>query len=332
MGWFNSSESDLKKVVNWAKELKINLPYKTLEVQRISKLDLSFKGINKIPGFITSLSGLKELNLSFNYLNKLPKEIKELKNLRVLDLGYNRFTEVPSVIFDITNLEVLNFEANMLKKIPAHIAHLKELNDINLFANQISELPQEIVTLKNMRRMNLAVNQIQNLPAGFEELTKIEVLELWLNKFDLIPKAISQLPKLHDLYDSFDSDKINKALIRAVFADNLYLAGKLIFNGADVNYKMEGFGSHLFTTPLFEARSAEMVELLFKKGANPHLKRELIKTVLNKNGDEEIKHTGNFETFLTRKNSPEIVNFLKKTKIPKEEDIVTESDSSDVFF
>ena len=179
--------------------------------------------------------------------------------------------------------------------------------------------------------MNLAVNQIQKLPASFEELTNIEVLELWLNKFDLIPKAISQLPKLHDLYDSFDSDKINRALIKAVFADNYYLAGKLIFNGADVNYKLEGFGSQLFTTPLFEARSAEMVELLLGKGANPHLKRDIIKIVLTKNG-EEIKSTGKFETFLTKKQLPEIENYLKKTKIPSEEEVATDSGSSDVFF
>jgi hypothetical protein len=75
-----------------------------------------------------------------------------------------------------------------------------------------------------------------------------------------------------------------------------------------------------------------MVELLLKKGANPYLKRELIKTVLNKSGEEEIKPSGKFETFLTKKQSPEIENFLKKAKIPSEDAVAAEKDSSDIFF
>jgi hypothetical protein len=332
MGWFGSNESDIKKTIRWAKELRISLPVNIPDYKRISKLDLSFKGINKVPEFITSLSGLTEINLSYNYITKLSSEFKEFKNLRVLDLGYNRFTEIPSCVYNLSKLEVLNFEANMLKKVPGDLSILNGLRDLNLFANQITELPPEITSLENLTRLNLAVNQLNKLPDNFEKLYNIEVLELWLNKFDLIPKAVSKLPKLHDLYDSFDSDKINKALIRAVFANNVYLAGKLIFNGADVNYKMEGFGSYLFTTPLFEARSADMVELLLKKGANPYLKRELIKTVLNKSGEEEIKPSGKFETFLTKKQSPEIENFLKKAKIPSEDAVAAEKDSSDIFF
>jgi hypothetical protein len=331
MALFQSIENDIKKTVRWAKDLKINLPQKQEDIQKLTKLDLSYRSISKIPEHISCLTGLTELNLSYNYLTKLPKEFTKLKNLKVLDLGYNRFAEIPHGIFKLDQLEILNLEANMLKKVPSEISHLKELRDINFFANQITELPKEIVTLKKIARMNLAVNQIHKLPESFETLTHIEVLELWLNKFDLIPKAISQLPKLHDLYDSFDSDKINRALINAVFADNYYLVNKLIFNGADVNYKLEGFGSQLFTTPLFEARSAEMVKLLLSKGANPHLKREIIKTVLTKNG-EEIKSTGKFETFLTKKQLPEIENYLKKSNIPAEEDIMPDTSSSDVFF
>jgi hypothetical protein len=331
MALFQSIENDIKKTVRWAKDLKINLPQKQEDIQKLTKLDLSYRSISKIPEHISCLTGLTELNLSYNYLIKLPKEFTKLKNLKVLDLGYNRFTEIPHGIFKLDQLEILNLEANMLKKVPSEIALLKELRDINFFANQITELPKEIVTLKKIARMNLAVNQIHKLPESFEELTHIEVLELWLNKFDLIPKVISQLPKLHDLYDSFDSDKINRALIKAVYADNYYLAGKLIFNGADVNYKLQEFGSQLFTTPLFEARSVEMTELLLNKGANPHLKRELIKTVLTKNG-EEIKPTGKFETFLTKKHPPQIEAYLKKVKVTKEDEIAQETDSSDVFF
>jgi hypothetical protein len=132
------------------------------------------------------------------------------------------------------------------------------------------------------------------------------------------------------LYDSFDAEKLNKALIRAVFANNKVLAEKLIFYGADVNYKLEEFGSHLFTTPLFEAKSLPLVKLLINKGANPYLKREIVKTVLTKNG-EEVRSTGRFETFLTKNHAKEIAIYLQTTNLPPEPQ--DESDrSSDVFF
>lgn len=326
-----SKEDQLKELVRWAKELKINLPTRLADAEKIVRLDLSFKNLTKIPAYIHLLSGLKELNLSYNYLRVLPKELGDLKKLRVLDLGYNHFTEIPGCIFNLEFLEMLNLEANHITKLPKEIGHLRELLDFNMFANQITEIPLEIGALTKLVRLNMAVNQINKLPETFTKLENIAVLELWLNKFDLIPKVISTLPNLHDFYDSFNIEKLNKTLIHAVFADNLELTEKLIFYGADVNYKLQGFGSQLFTTPLFEAKSIEMIELLLKKGANPYVKRELIKTVLTKDG-EEIRPSGKFETFLTMKHPAKIFEHLRKIKIPPQPGVEEEDNSSDIFF
>jgi Leucine-rich repeat (LRR) protein len=192
-------------------------------------------------------------------------------------------------------------------------------------------LPDDIGSLKNLKRLNLAVNQLNKLPDSFGKLENIEILELWLNKFELIPKIISTLPKLHDLYDSFDTEKLNKTLIRAVFANNKVLAEKLIFYGADVNYKLQGFGSHLFTTPLFEAKTLILVKFLLSKGANPYLKRELVKTVLTKDG-EEIRSTGRFETFLSKNHTREIAEYLQTATLPPEPPDEPDHSSDDVFF
>lgn len=333
MSLFKSTLGESKKLIRWAKDLKIILPPTIEELPGVTKLDLSYRGINKLPKFISCLTNLSELNLSYNNLTALPSEIKNFKDLTLLDLGYNRLTELPSSIFHYQKLEVLNVEANNLRKIPAEIEHLKALRDLNLFANQVTELPDSIGSLQNLKRLNLAVNQIQKLPASFEQLTNIEILELWLNKFELIPRIITKLPKLSNLQDSFDAEKLNKTLINAVFANNYQLVEKLIFYGADVNYKLEGFGSQLFTTPLFEAKNIEIIKLLLDKGANAHLKRELIKNVLTKDG-EKVKPTGKFETFLTKKHPPEIEKFVKKLNIPApaEEESPTEDSSSDIFF
>jgi hypothetical protein len=157
----------------------------------------------------------------------------------------------------------------------------------------------------------MALNQLSKLPDTFEKLTNIVELELWLNKFELIPDVLSKLPKLRDLYNSFDTDKLNKALIMAVFANNYPLAEKLIFHGADVNFELEGFGSQSFTNPLFEAQTVEMAELLIHNGADPHRKREIIKHVVSKDGEEDIRKTGKYETFITIKHPVKLSKYIK---------------------
>lgn len=306
-----SYEQKLKKVITWVRNLKINLPLNPEDIKNITRLDLSFKGITKLPKEIGCLQSLKELNLSYNNLKELPKELSQLSNLQSLNLGYNFFSSIPEVVFQLSKLEILNFEANNIKTLPSSVGKLSKLLNLNLFANQISMLPAEFYSLKNLQRLNMALNQLSKLSDSFENLDNIVELELWLNKFELIPDVLSKLPKLRDLYNSFDTDKLNKALIMAVFANNYPLAEKLIFYGADVNYELDGFGSQSFTTPLFEAQTVEIAELLINNGADPNLKREIIKHVVSKNGEEEVRKTGKFETFLTLKHPVKFTKYIK---------------------
>ncbi len=306
-----SYEQKLKKIITWVRSLKINLPLNLDEIKNITRLDLSFKGISKLPKEIGCLENLKELNLSYNNLKELPKELNQLSNLQSLNLAYNSFSSIPEAVIQLSKLEILNMEANMVKSVPSSIGKLTNLSYLNFFANQITDLPAEFYSLTSLNRLNMALNQLSNLPDSFANLTNIVELELWLNKFELIPDVLSKLPKLRDLYNSFDTDKLNKALIMAVFANNYPLAEKLIFYGADVNYELEGFGSQSFTTPLFEAQSVEMVKLLINNGADPNLKREIIKHVVSKNGTEDIRKTGKYETFITIKHPVKLSKYIK---------------------
>lgn len=305
---FFSKSGDKRKteLSNWFKEYKIE----TIQnLEQINKLDLSFKDIDKLPKQIDCLINLETLILSNNNLSSLPSEIKNLKKLTSVNLGYNRFTEVPTELLHLTSLEYLNLEANLIKKISNSIGNLSQLKELNLFANQISELPEEFCNLKNLTRLNLALNQLSNLPKNFSKLENITVLELWLNKFDLIPDVISQLRNLKDLYSAVDPDKLNSTLIWAVIGNNVQLADKLIFNGADVNFQYEECQSREFTTPLFEAKSFDMITLLLTMGADPELKREIVKYVVTKDGEEK-RHTGQYETFLTMKHPKELQKFI----------------------
>jgi hypothetical protein len=331
MFFSKSPEQNQKKIIAWLRGMKINVPVDTSEIKHINRLDLSFKGIIKLPKEIEYLENLSELNLSNNKLKDLPKELTKLKNLKMLNLGYNLFVSAPDAVFQLRQLESLNMEANQIKSIPSGIGNLSNLTDINFFANQISDLTVEICSLVQLQRLNMALNQLSKLPDEFEKLVNIRELELWLNKFELIPKVVSKLPKLQDLYNSFDTEKLNKALVMAVFSNNLHLTEKLLFHGADVNFKLKEFRSQLFTTPLFEVKSTEMIDLLLKNGADPNLKREVIKYVIQKNGHEEIRKTGKFETFLTLWYSEKINKYIKSLNIVPGEEKVTVDDTDDIF-
>jgi len=326
-----SPEQKLKKVIAWIRSLKINVSLNPDEIKNITKLDLSFRGIAKLPDEIGYLENLTELNLSNNNLKQLPKDLTKIANLRSLNLGYNLFSSIPDAVFHFRQLEILNMEANLIKNIPSSIGNLANLKNLNLFANQISTLPAEFCSLRDMMRLNMALNQLSKLPATFENLSNIVELELWLNKFELIPEVVSKLPQLKDSYDSFDTEKLNKALIMAVFSNNRHLAEKLIFHGADVNFKLKGFRSQLFTTPLFEVKSPEMIDFLLKNGADPNLKREVIKYVFSKDGNEEIRKTGKFETFLTIRHTEKIEKHIKSLNITPGEEKASVDDLDDIF-
>jgi Leucine-rich repeat (LRR) protein len=310
-----TKDQKLKKIIHWVREQKVNVPVIPKEFEKITRLDLGLKGLSKLPKEIDCLDNIEELNLSYNKLKALPKEFESLTNLRILNLGYNNLSEFPKQILSMSKLEFLNLEANHIKKIPPEIAKFKELCNLNLFANQIAELPEEFCSLSKLTRLNLALNLLPKLPKSFEYLTSLNEIELWLNKFELIPDVISKLPNLTDMYASFDTEKMNKALVMAVFADNITLAEKLIFYGADVNYEFEGFGSQLFTTPLFEVKSVEMTKLLISKGADINHQREIVKHVISRTGEEEIRNSGKYETFLTINHNEKIAKFLKSQNL-----------------
>ena len=310
MFFSTSPDKRKKELVSWAKEYKIDALYQINAIENITHLDLSFKHIKKLPRQIDCLKNIETINLSYNSLGDLPWEFGNLKNLKSLDLSYNKFIELSGVVCKLENLEILDLSANQLKKVNSSIANLKKLRDLNLFANRIAELPSEFGSLSHLVKLNLALNLLSVLPPSFGKLYNIVELELWLNKFELIPDVISKLPNLKDLYNVVDPDRLNKTLIWAVIGDNTYLAEKLLFFGADVNYELDECTNHLLTTPLFEAISIDMINLLFEKGADPNLKREIIKHVVTKEC-EQIRPTGKFETFLTKKHSKEIQKFIK---------------------
>jgi hypothetical protein len=297
------------ELVTWAKSNKIEAIPDIETIEQIRKLELSNKGLEKLPKQIDCLTNLEILDISINHIAELPNEIRKLKNLKTLNLSYNKFQKLPTVVCQLENLQSLNLESNDLKKINKSIRNLKNLKELNLFANKIEKLPSELCQLTNLTWLNVALNKLSKLPSNFSNLSNITYLEIWLNKSKSITETIPQLPNLKELNSTIAPDKLNSIFIWAVKCNNILLADKLIVNGADVNYRYQITGNYFFTTPLFEATSFEMLTLLIAMGADPNLEREIVKHVVTKNG-EELRPTGKFESFLTKKHPLEIKKFV----------------------
>lgn len=308
--FFKSPDSRKKHLLRWAKNLKIEFPSKYEEFEQLQKLDIKLKGVKQIPKEIDCLNNLIEINAEFNELSELPWEFGHLKKLKVINLGHNKFADLPGVICQLPQVEVLNMESNSIKKISPVIANLESLIELNFSFNQIAELPEEIGHLKHLVRLNLAANNLSRFPSTMYRLYSLIELKLWKNNITEVPAFVKDLPNLKVLELETDTGKINQQLVAASIHDDVQKAEKLITMGADVNHKWLNYGNLPFTTPLFEAHSIGMIQLLLKNGADPNIKREIPKTSSIKVWESE-KATGEYETFLTKKHPLEISKFLK---------------------
>ena len=135
-------------------------------------LDLSGKGLSKVPEAVTDLTELEVLDLSDNYLNELPTSINKLKNLERLRLNRNQLRELPHSIYELSNLTWLSVENNQLSVLPSNIKHLKNLWRLHLSCNQLTTLPDEIGELKKLRSLYVAGN-----PLTLEVLGKVMKLQ-----------------------------------------------------------------------------------------------------------------------------------------------------------
>jgi len=310
--FFNSPDFHKKQLLKWAKNNKIDLPLNLEELEHVQKLDIRLKGLAKLPKEINCLTGLIEINAEFNEISEIPWEFAHLKKVKTINIGHNKFVDLPGVICQLPQVEVLNMESNSVKKISPVIANLEGLIELNFSFNQITELPEEIGHLKHLVRLNLAANNISELPSSMHRLYSLAELKLWKNKITEVPDFIKSLPNLKVIELETDTGKINQQLIAASINDDTQKAERLIAMGADVNHKWVNYGNLPFTSPLFEAHSIEMIQLLLKNGADPNIKRETTtaKTSSIKVWESEKASSG-FETFLTKKHPIEIAKFLK---------------------
>ncbi|GAB4286415.1 MAG: hypothetical protein Kow0068_12000 [Marinilabiliales bacterium] len=283
-------------------------------LSHLTELDASNNYLENLPEGIAYCFNLKILNIRRNNLNKIPEFISKLKYLEELYLGGNSISEIPENITELKNLKKLYIPNNKLDNLPEFIGNLEHLEELVLSGNKITKLPDSIGKLKNLKKLDLFLNKLIKLPDSFIQLTNLEELNLWNNEFDEIPEITSKMPSLKNIDININQKQLNKMLIEAVRDDDVSTCEHYIKMGADVNYKCEDSPGYNLTTPLFEAKSVDMIKLLLDNNADVNIKREKRGEVSIKVWESD-KSSGETETFLSKAHKPEIKEYLKKINL-----------------
>ena len=279
----------------------------------MKELDLSLNELSALPKEFAQLNDLEVLKLNRNKFMEFPESILALKKLKHLELASNHLEQIPAEIDKLENLEYLSIRINKLHEVPATIGNLKNLKKLDLSANQIRQLPPEIGNLESLESLEVWANKLTDLPKEMGKLLNLSELKIWSNDISRIPQAILDLPKLKDVALMLDLTKINERLVEAAQSDDVLLAQVLINCGADTNFKWKDFAGNEFTTPLFEAHSVNMIDLLIKNNADPYLirKKKVERSIKVWESDKQIEEE---ESFMTMKHSLEVSRYKNTLK------------------
>ncbi|MFT5860802.1 MAG: Leucine-rich repeat (LRR) protein [Flavobacteriaceae bacterium] len=169
----------------------------TLEGTRI---DLSRKGLTRIPDEVFDQTETKVLRLFGNKIDSISDRIGELVNLEELFIGRNELTSLPAAIGQLKKLRVLYVENNRLESLPEEIGNLPLLEEVRLGQNQLVSLPESIGKLKNLVFLKLSYNSIESLPAAIGECSNLGFLYLNRNNLQDLPESMSKLNRLKEIY------------------------------------------------------------------------------------------------------------------------------------
>jgi Leucine-rich repeat (LRR) protein len=114
--------------------------------QTVSRLDLSYQDLEKLPEYVLTKINLEELDISNNNISgALPAKIRHLQNLRVLNASNNKMTGVPAEVGQLKKLEILDLSNNRLTGLPYELGNLKNLKTLNLSGNNYARQDLEVI-------------------------------------------------------------------------------------------------------------------------------------------------------------------------------------------
>jgi Leucine-rich repeat (LRR) protein len=163
------------------------------ELESLTSLDLSYRGLSSVPTTIGRLTNLQRLDLGSNGMEGIPTEMGLLTRLKVLDLAFNELAVLPTELQGLTQLQRLDISHNQLASLPKGIERWSNLGTLCAMWNKLSSLPTEIGMLKALNTLDVSSNQLASLPTEVGQLASLKTLHCTWNQLTSIPTDIGQL-------------------------------------------------------------------------------------------------------------------------------------------
>jgi internalin A len=158
-------------------------------------IDLSDKGLHKLPENFIFIDQLQELFLDNNQLININDQLPKGDKIYSISLTRNYLTEIPSKILNYNNLLYLNLDDNPFKTIPESLSKLNNLKHLYLAKCQLYCLPS-VFKFNSLERLDLRFNQITELPASLCESKHLIDLNLGQNKLKTLAPNFGELTNL----------------------------------------------------------------------------------------------------------------------------------------
>lgn len=173
-----------------------NLPPLLDTLTRLTDVDLSANGLNKVPDCLFTVQSLKRLNLSDNQIcGELNVAVDIWCGLEVLNLCRNQLTALPASICKLTSLRRLFINENKIdfNGLPSGLGKLISLEVFSAAHNRLEMIPEGLCRCGSLKKLILSSNRLVTLPDTIHLISdSLSVLELKDNP-DLVlpPRPVS---------------------------------------------------------------------------------------------------------------------------------------------
>lgn len=173
-----------------------NIDYIVQVLPWLSRLNLQFLKLRKVPAALQNLSELEVLDLRHNYIKELPDFIENCKELRQLFLSNNEFSVLPKGLNKLKKLTTLHLSNNQIRVLDEDLTGLAQIRVLTLSGNLIRSLPESLYELDNLTTLLLSNTPITSLSPHISGLVNLKKLALSNTQIDEVPLEVGRLQKL----------------------------------------------------------------------------------------------------------------------------------------
>ena len=188
------------------------------------ELNLSKRGLTRVPEAVSLLTEVEVLDLSDNAITNIPESLSKLTNLKALNVNRCSLKNATN-LSQLTTLEKLSLSCNgNLHEPQESIVHLKRLKELDLSHCGVTEMNAALTELTSLEQLNLSGNPIKRLPQGFSSLIHLKRLVLPNCGLTEIGTVITQLSSLEDLNLSYNPiERLPQGFSSLIHLRKLYL-------------------------------------------------------------------------------------------------------------